>query len=106
MSLMGPGLARVAASCHHNSRKLAERLLAIPGVELPLAGPHFHERVVRLPTDPKQTLARLAAERIFGGVALAPDFPQFADCILVCATEVTGDADIERYIAALERALG
>jgi len=106
LSLMGPGLARIAARCHDNCRTLAERLRAIPGVELPLDGPCFHELVVRLPRDPRQTLARLADERIFGGVPLADDFAQWSDCMLVCTTETSSAADIDRYIAALERALG
>ena len=106
LSLMGPGLARIAARCHDNCRTLAERLRAIPGVELPLDGPCFHELVVRLPRDPRQTLARLADERIFGGVPLADDFAQWSDCMLVCTTETSSAADIDRYLAALERALG
>jgi glycine dehydrogenase subunit 1 len=50
-------------------------------------------------------LRALEAEGILGGLDLAADYPELGPALLVCATETKTDADIERYAAALGRAL-
>jgi hypothetical protein len=42
-----------------------------------------------------------ARDRKLGGLLLAPWCPELEGCLLVCATEVHGDADIARPVEVL-----
>lgn len=107
MALLGPqGLARVASACAANARALVAALSRIDGVAPLFAeAPYFHEAVLRLPIPASEVIERLAAERIVAGVAIGDEYPEFGDALLVCATEVCTDADIETFRKALQRAL-
>jgi len=104
MSLLGPaGLQAVASTSMANTAGLVERLTAIDGVERVFDGPIFHECVLRLPGDADQALAALAADGIFGGLALAPFYSELGNTVLVCATETKTAADLDAYAEALAR---
>ncbi|MBT2987573.1 MAG: glycine dehydrogenase (aminomethyl-transferring) [gamma proteobacterium symbiont of Ctena orbiculata] len=106
MSLMGSeGLQRVAAASHANSDKLTHALTSLPGVESLFDGPVFHERVVRLPIAANKALRALAAHNVLGGFDLSDDYPELGDAILVCATELRSEDDIESYRSKLERVI-
>ena len=54
--------------------------------------------------DAQAVHARLLERGILAGLPLArwyPDDPALADALLLCATEVTTDEDIERLVEAL-----
>jgi glycine dehydrogenase subunit 1 len=108
MAMLGAaGLHEVAAQSHANTRALLDRLTAIPGVARVFSGPFFHEVAVRFEKHKAQdVLDRLADENILGGYALGGDYPELGEALLVCATETRTAEDIERYVAALRRALG
>ena len=102
MSLMGPaGLTSVARQSHANLNRLRERLCALPGVKSAFSGPTFNETVLRLPGDLPRVLDGLLERDILGGLPLAEHYPELADGLLVCATELTPPAACERYAAAL-----
>lgn len=104
LSLLGAeGLARVAAACHANTRTLAQRLCAIPGVEPLFDGPIFHEQALRLPAPSAELLDALAAQDILGGFDLGPDYPELDPAILVCATELRTAEEIDAYASRLAR---
>jgi len=42
---------------------------------------------------------------VLGGFDLSQDYPELGHALLVCTTETKTDADIARYVAALEKAL-
>ena len=106
MSLLGAeGLERVALNCHANTRKLVDRLSALDGVEVVFAGPSFHEAVIRLDAPLDQVMNALHAQNLLPGFALADDYPELENCLLVCATETRTDEDIETYAGHLERIL-
>jgi glycine dehydrogenase subunit 1 len=106
LSLLGPqGLKNVALACHDRTRALVERLMAIPGVERVFGSPFFHEAVLRLPASAAEVLRALRAQGILGGLALAGDYPELADCVLVCATETKTDDDLDDYAQKLARIL-
>jgi glycine dehydrogenase subunit 1 len=106
MALLGPeGLRRVALQCHDNTRKLRDRLCAVSGVEAVFQGPFFHETALRLPRPAGQVLAGLAERGILGGCDLSGDYPELKNCLLVCATEMRNDEDIEAYAQALTETL-
>jgi len=105
MALLGPeGLRRVALACHANTRALIERLAAC-GVTPLFDRPIFHEAALALPIAADKLLRALAAQDIVGGVALAGDYPELGEALLVCATEQRLDEDIAAYGEHLERIL-
>lgn len=106
MALMGPsGLEKVAAACHQNTSKLINKLSAIDGVEVLLSGAVFHEAVLKLNRPVAEVLAALADKNILGGYDLSADYPQLENALLVCATEMRSDEEIDRYAQALSEIL-
>ncbi|MEW8680291.1 MAG: aminomethyl-transferring glycine dehydrogenase subunit GcvPA [Candidatus Thiodiazotropha endolucinida] len=106
MTLMGSeGLQRVAGASHANTDKLTKALTSLQGVESVFNGAVFHERVVRLPIAAKKVLRALAAHNVLGGFDLSDDYPELGDAILVCATELRTDSDLENYRSKLERVI-
>ena len=107
MSLLGAeGLARAAASSHHNTNRLVEQLTAINGVEQAFSGAAFHERVLRLPAEAEATLQLLANQDVLGGFNLKDDYPELGDAILVCATEQRTEDEIAEYASNLAKVVG
>ncbi|MES9829312.1 MAG: aminomethyl-transferring glycine dehydrogenase subunit GcvPA [Candidatus Thiodiazotropha sp.] len=104
MTLMGSeGLQRMAGASHANTDKLTQALTSLHGVESVFNGAVFHEQVVRLPIAAKKVLRALAAHNVLGGFDLSDDYPELGDAILVCATELRTDSDLENYRSKLER---
>lgn len=105
-SLLGPdGLEAVAAHCHANTRALVSKLTTVNGVSEVFSAPVFHEAVLRLPRKAADVLAALAQRNILGGYDLGQDYPELADCVLICATETRVEADLDAYAAALKEVL-
>ncbi|MFA7558169.1 MAG: aminomethyl-transferring glycine dehydrogenase subunit GcvPA [Hydrogenophaga sp.] len=106
MALMGPaGLENAASASHANTRRLVDKLTALPGVERVFGGDVFHEAVLRLPRPAREVLAALEAQDILGGLDLAADYPQLGNAILVCATERRDVADQDAFAQALQRVI-
>jgi len=103
--LGGEGLARVAATCHANTHGLLERLTAIDGVERVFDGPVFHEGVLRLAAPAADVLRSLAAHNVLGGYDLAQDYPELGDAVLVCATELRTESEMNDYATKLARVM-
>ncbi len=96
------GLREVADLCLHNAHYLADRIAAVPGFRLAFARPFFHEFAVRCPVDPARINARLREVGIIGGYELGRAYPNLADAILFCATEMNRKADMDRLVDVLE----
>ncbi|MFT5451074.1 MAG: glycine dehydrogenase subunit 1 [Enterobacterales bacterium] len=102
MALLGAeGIERVAASSMHNTQLLVDKLTSIAGVELLFSGPRFHEAVLTFDRSAEEVLAQLADKNILGGYCLKNDYPELGESILVCATELRDEDDIETYFKAL-----
>ncbi len=103
LSAIGPhGLRDVAATGAARATEL-EAALAAAGAPRVHAGPYLNEFVVRVP-DARAVHARLLDRGVLAGIPVAellPDEPTLADGLLVCATEVTTPAEIERFASAL-----
>ncbi|HHZ87440.1 MAG TPA: aminomethyl-transferring glycine dehydrogenase subunit GcvPA [Chromatiaceae bacterium] len=107
MSLLGAeGLRRVALASHANTNSLIEKLSVIDGVEPVFNRPMFHESVLRLPMSADGVLKAMAAHNLLGGFDLAADYPELGECVLVCATEVRTETDLNRYVELLDRVVG
>jgi glycine dehydrogenase subunit 1 len=107
MALLGPqGLAQVAAACHANTVALVKRLTAIPGVKRVFEKPFFHEAVLCLPTNSLKVLSSLGQRGVLAGVRLNRDYPELSDnALLVCATELRTEEEIDLYARELTGAL-
>jgi glycine dehydrogenase subunit 1 len=104
MSLLGPdGLANVAKQCHGNTLKLVQALTKIEGVQQVFDGPVFHEALLQLNTPVADVLSALQAQGIVGGYDVSGHFPELGNAMLVCATEVRTDEEIENYALHLEQ---
>ena len=108
LSLLGEaGLTRLAALNHANAVELAERLAAVKGVEV-LNKAFFNELTLKLPKPAAEVVEALAERRILGGVPLSrfyPESPALSHLMLVAATEMNTQGEIEALAEALEEVL-
>jgi glycine dehydrogenase subunit 1 len=106
MALLGrEGLERVAARCHANTNRLVEILTAIDGVDAVFDRPRFHEAVLRVQAPLDDVLRVLEAEGIVGGFNVGGDYPGLENAVLVCATEMRTEEEMQEYRRILEQVL-
>ena len=102
LALLGKtGLRDVAALNLARSRELATALSSVGGVTLQFEGPFFNEFVVNLHQPAGPVLAALQGRKILGGLDLGRFYPEYANCILTTATELTSTGQIEAFAGAL-----
>jgi glycine dehydrogenase subunit 1 len=103
LATIGPhGLRDVAA---RGAARAARLESALAGVGAPRVhpGPYLNEFAVRVP-DAARVHRALLDRGVLAGLVLGevmPGEPGLEDALLVCATEVTTDAEIDRFAAAL-----
>jgi glycine dehydrogenase subunit 1 len=105
LTYMGPeGLRQVAEVSYQRAHALAERLSQLPGVELALPDqPFLNEFPVRM-FHVEQSLKRLEAAGILGGLPIAHWYPEMEDVVLFCCTEVNDLDAIDRLVEVLGEA--
>ena len=108
LSLLGEeGLTRLARLNHAKAVGLADRLSALPGVEL-ITPAFFNEFTLKLPKAAAPIVDALAAKGVIAGVPasrLLPHDPAAANLLIVAATETNTDEDFAAFEAALKGAL-
>jgi glycine dehydrogenase subunit 1 len=107
MTLLGSaGLKRLARINHANAVKLADGLSEVRGAKL-LNETFFNEFTLRLSRPAAETVERLAAKGVLGGVPASRLLPKAGldDLLIVANTEVNTDEDRSAFIAALEEVL-
>jgi len=108
LSLLGEaGLVRLARLNHAAAAATAERLAAIPGVQL-LNRSFFNEFTLRLPGPAAPVVEALAARGVLGGVPVSrfyPDRAELVDLLLVATTETVTEEDIGRLETGLRELL-
>ena len=104
LSLLGEeGFTRLARLNHAKASALADRLKAIPGVEL-MTDAFFNEFTIRLPKPAAPIVDALAGKGVLAGVPvsrLMPHDKAVGNLLIIAATECNTDDDF----TALERAL-
>ena len=104
MGLLGEaGFTRLARLNHATACKLADALVAVPGVQV-LNKTFFNEMTIRTSLPAADLIERLARRGILGGVPvsrLEPRDPSVANLIVLAATELTTDSDISALCVAL-----
>jgi glycine dehydrogenase subunit 1 len=102
LAVMGKqGLRKVAELCYHKAHYAAQGIADLPGYDRPL-GSFFKEFVIRTPVSPGRVNELLWERGIIGGYELGKDYPDLAECLLFCVTEMNSRADIDRLVGALE----
>jgi glycine dehydrogenase subunit 1 len=99
------GLRELAAQNLAKARFAAAELARVPGVRVPFSAPYFNEFVVGLPRSVRIVNDALLREKIIGPLPIGPWYPELTKRGLVCVTETTPRSEIERFAAALGRAL-
>ncbi len=106
LTLLGKeGLREMAAQNLSKAQFTLGELEKIPGVRRAFDAPFFNEFTIELPRSVKIVNAHLLRERIVGPFVLGTSYPELTKHALVCVTETTPRAEIERFAAALRRTL-
>lgn len=107
MTLLGEaGLRTLARLNHERACQMADRLAALPGVEL-LNSAFFNEITVRLPKPAAGVVEALAAKGVLAGVPASRLYPGkgLDDLLILAATETNTDADLDALEAGLKEVL-
>ena len=107
LTLLGEtGLTRLARLNHAGAVDLADRLAAIPGVEL-MTKSFFNEFTIRTPRPAAELVETLAAQGIIAGLPVSRLLPKASldDCLIVACTETNTAEDRAAFAEALKRRL-
>jgi glycine dehydrogenase subunit 1 len=108
LTLLGEaGLTHLAELNHAKAVKLAEKLGNVRGVRV-INDTFFNEFTLRLPVPAAPIVDKLVDKGVLAGVPAArlwPDREELADLLLVTATEMNTDADMDLYARALAEVL-
>jgi glycine dehydrogenase subunit 1 len=99
------GLRELAAQNLAKAEFAKNELKKIPGVSLPFSGKTFNEFVLEFPRPVKQINEKLLKETIIGPLGLDTYYRGEGNRGLVCVTELTPRAEIERLTDAIRRIL-
>lgn len=107
MTLLGQsGFTKLARLNHERACELADRLSALPGVEL-VTDTFFNEFTLRLSKPAAGVVDALAKKDILAGVPASRLYPgaSLDDLLIVAATETNTEADMAAFEAALKEVL-
>jgi glycine cleavage system P protein (glycine dehydrogenase) subunit 1 len=106
LTLLGKeGLREMAQQNLSKARFALTELSKVPGVRRAFTAPFFNEFTLEFPRSVKIVNAELLREKIVGPVVLGTSYPELTKHALICVTETTTRADIEKLAGALKRAL-
>jgi glycine dehydrogenase subunit 1 len=105
LTLLGEkGLRQLAAINHAKACAVADRLAAIPGVDMINDG-FFNEFTVRLPVEARPAVHAMVKHGVLGGVSLGRLYPNASALqkgLVVAVTETVNDEDFDALEAALK----
>jgi glycine dehydrogenase subunit 1 len=106
LTLLGKeGLREMAQQNLSKARFALAELTKIPGVRRVFDAPFFNEFTLEFPRSVKIVNSELLRDKIVGPVVLGTSYPELTKHALVCVTETTTRADIEKLASAVRRAL-
>jgi glycine dehydrogenase subunit 1 len=106
LTLLGKeGLREMAEQNLSKAQFALGELLKIPGVRRAFRAPFFNEFTIALAHSVDAVNKYLLREKIVGPLALDPLYPELPNHALVCVTETTTRADIEKFASSLRLAL-
>jgi len=92
------GLRQLAQQNLAKAHYAAERLREVPGFSTPFHSSCFNEFVIKLPVNAESLLEDLRRERIIGGLHLGEFYPELANHLLMCFTELVSRPAIDRMV--------
>jgi glycine dehydrogenase subunit 1 len=95
---LGKNLKKLAELNFNKAQYLKAQLIGLAGWAPVFSGPVYNEFAVRCP-DPAAVNRKLQNEGIIGGYELGRDYPELADSLLFCATEMLSREDMDRIIS-------
>ena len=106
LTLLGKeGLREQAQQNLSKAHFALSELEKIPGVRRTFSGPFFNEFALEFPKSVKLVNAELLHEKIVGPFVLGSAYPELSKNALVCVTETITRAEIERFAAAVRKAV-
>jgi glycine dehydrogenase subunit 1 len=99
------GLREQAHQNLSKARFAQAELLKIPAVKLAFTGPTFNEFTLEFPRSVRLVNHELLRDKIIGPYALGVHYPELTKRAVVCVTETISRAEIERFAAAVRKAL-
>jgi len=106
LTLLGKeGLREMAEQNLSKAQFTLNELAKIPGIRRAFDAPFFNEFTITLPRSVEAVNRQLLRERIIGPLALDSSYPELTNHALVCVTETTTRADIEKFVSELRRAI-
>jgi len=106
LTLLGKeGLREMAEQNMAKAQFALSMLEKIPGVKRAFDGPFFNEFTLEFPRSVRMINGELLKAKIAGPLALGTPYPELTKHGLVCVTETTSRAEIERFAAAVARIL-
>jgi glycine dehydrogenase subunit 1 len=103
LSLMGRRGLRQLAERNVELAHRAHDVLASANIEPRFSAPFFNEFIVRIP-EPARSLKAVEDRGVLAGIALAPDYPELRDSVLISVTEMNDASDFDRLRGALAEA--
>jgi len=104
LTYMGPeGLRAIAEVSYQRAHALAERLTAIPGIELAFPDRHFLNEFPLRMFHVEQSLANIRDAGILGGLPVGQWYPELDDVAIFCCTEVNDPNAIAEVVEVLSR---
>jgi len=106
LTLLGKeGIRELAEQNLAKARFALAELESIPGVKRSFTAPFFNEFALELPRSVKMVNAELLKSKIVGPFVLGSAYPELSKHALVCVTETTSRAEIERFVRGVKAAL-
>jgi glycine dehydrogenase subunit 1 len=106
LTLLGKeGLREMAQQNFAKAQFALGELTKIPGVRRTFDAPFFNEFAIELPRSVRIVNHYLLREEIIGPLPLGTTYPELTKHGLVCVTETTSRADIEKLAAGIRSAL-
>jgi glycine dehydrogenase subunit 1 len=106
LTLLGKeGLREMAEQNVSKAQFALSELEKIPGVKRAFDGEFFNEFTLEFPRSVRILNGELLKEKIAGPLALGTAYPELTKHGLVCVTETTSRAEIERFAAAVKNIL-
>ena len=106
LTLLGrEGLREMAEQNLSKAQFALSELLKIPGIRRAFDAPFFNEFTVEFPRSVRIVNSHLLREKIIGPFVLGASYPELTKHALVCVTETTTRAEIERFAQAVKKAL-
>jgi glycine dehydrogenase subunit 1 len=96
-------LARLNFDRAHYALRAILRRASVAGIRAGFGGRFFNEFVIRGLPDAVGVRDRMLDDHIIGGIPLGADYPELADALLVCVTELNGAPEIDRLADAVAR---